>query len=112
MTNFIIGMLAGMATVGIIIIIVDQLRTRGYSTNPIEILGGVLLWFWDTMNHLAKRGAEWSVKRKYPYEKDEFIDEKRIEAEDAVYEIVEDLLDDEEMEFIDNMVDYCEGKVI
>lgn len=114
MTNFIAGILTGFIIFGIIIIIVDQLRTRGYSTNPIDIFGGVILAIWDGLSNLAKRTAEWSVKRKNPYAKDEYIDEARIEAEDEVLDIYDEdaMYDEAEMEFIDNMVDFCEGKVI
>ena len=114
MTNFIAGILTGFIIFGVIIIIVDQLRTRGFSTNPIDILGGVLLYIVEAMKRSAKRVAEWSVKRKYPYAKDEYIDEARIEAEDEVLDIYDEdaMYDEAEMEFIDNMVDFCEGKVI
>lgn len=112
MINFITGMLVGMATVGIIIIIVDQLRGRGYSTNPIDIFGWVILAIWDGLSNLAKKTDEWSVKRKNPYAKDEYIDEARIEAEDEVLDIYDEdaMYDEAEMEFIDNMVDFCEGR--
>lgn len=122
MINFITGMLVGMATVGIIIIIVDQLRTRGYSTNPIDILGGVLLALWDGLNRLAKKAAEWSVKRDMDDEeryvgKHEVSNEARMDAmeevyEEGVYDDGEEFVEDEDMNFIDLAVAHCEGKVI
>ena len=122
MINFITGMLVGMATVGIIIIIVDQLRTRGYSTNPIDILGGVILAIWDGLNRLAKRGAEWSVKRKMKDEDHyvgmhEVMNEARMDAmeevyEEGLYDDGEEFIEDEDMNFIDLAVAHCEGKVI
>lgn len=111
MINFITGMLVGMATVGIIIIVVDQLRGRGYSTNPIDIFGGVLLYIWDAMNRSAKKIAniKWSSKRE-----DDYIDEKRIAAEDSVIESYDEdaMYDEAEMDHIDDVVLFCEGKVI
>lgn len=122
MTNFIIGMLVGMATVGIIIIIVDQLRGRGYSTNPIDILGGVILALWDGLSNLAKRAAEWSVKRKMKDEDHyvgmhEVMNEARMDAmeevfEEGLYDDGEKFIEDEDMNFIDLAVAHCEGKVI
>ena len=122
MTNFIAGMLAGMATVGIIIIIVDQLRTRGYSTNPVEILGGVILAIWEGLSNMAKRGAELSVKRKMKDEeryvgKHEVMNEARMDAmeevfEEGVYDDGEEFIEDEDMNFIDLAVAHCEGRVI
>ena len=122
MINFITGMLAGMATVGIIIIIVDQLRTRGYSTNPVEILGGVILAIWEGLSNMAKRGAELSVKRKMKDEeryvgKHEVMNEARMDAmeevfEEGVYDDGEEFIEDEDMNFIDLAVAHCEGRVI
>lgn len=119
MNNFIIGMLVGMATLGVIVIIVDQLRSRGFNinTNPIDILSGVGMWIWEKMNVSAKKLAKRRVDEEFAdedkyYGRHEKWSSERLEAVDAIFEVEDEEEDDEDIDWdlIDRMVEFCEGK--
>ena len=113
MTNFVTGMLVGMATVGVIIIAVDQLRGRGFNLNPIDILGGVLVWLWDRFYDLANYIFKACPDRGTPEYEALWSDAHYVPDGDYLFECEEQLARevDPDMEFINSMVNYCEGKV-
>ena len=120
MTNFIMGILAGFAIFGAIIILVDQLRHRGFNINfnPIDILGGVLASIRDKMTEYATAVAERRANEEFAdeeahYAKHSMWNSERLDILDAIYEVDEELADevDADMEYINSMVDFCEGKV-
>lgn len=119
MTNFIIGMLVGMATLGVIIIVVDQLTGLGVNinTNPKDIIVGIVEWIRVKANTSAKKFAEHRVKQKFAdedeyYSKHSRWNPERIDAMESVFEVEDELAEelDLDMEFVDRMVDFCEGK--
>ena len=118
MTNFIIGMFVGMATFGVIIILVDQLRGRGFkiNTNPIDIIVGCFVWIKEKMVASATKFAERRVRDKFAEEEEYYAkhykwNSERLDAMDQA--VVEQDTDegDEDMAYIDSMVDFCEGKL-
>jgi hypothetical protein len=116
MNNFIIGMFVGMITVGVVIIIVDQLRGRGFNLNFFDILAGIYIWIREKMVASATKFAERRVARDYA-EQDEYYakhykyNSERLDAMDKA--VVESDTDegDEDMAYIDSMVDFCEGRI-
>lgn len=117
MTNFVFGMFVGIIVFGMVIILVDQLRGRGFklNTNPIDIIVGFGVWVKDKMTASATKMAERKVARDYA-EQDEYYakhykyNSERLDAMDQA--AVEQDTDegDEDMAYIDSMVDFCEGK--
>ena len=119
MNNFIIGILVGMALFGVIVIIVDQLRGRGWNinTNPIDIFSGFAMWVWDKANESAKKVAQRRVDMEFEdeeeyYGRHEKWSRERLDAVDAIFEVEEEEEYDEDvdMELINRMVEFCEGK--
>ena len=95
MITFIAGMLTGFLVFAIVVVLIDHFLYADQDVNPIDIVGGVLTWLRDGFVKLVNRGVR---RPGYIADAELFQPTARTRVTDE---------GDEDMAYIDSVVEFC-----